>query len=414
MVQFVSEPFKSKAGQVPELQTLRGLAAILVLLQHCAFYIVDEGSLRLILEAVLNAHAAVVIFFVLSGYVLTRSLCARDLTIKRLLAFYVRRAFRIFPALWGASILALVVVSMFLDVDFGPFSTAFARASYNKDYLSVTAVLLSFAGLSVFLVPPIWTIRIELLGSLVIPIAASTRGKVSAFLVVLVVFSVLSVSFRSEKVIYLMDFVLGGGLAIFPLGRFRVRPLSARIIAICSCFLLLSVRELGDWRFQHNYHSHAPAFLEALAATVLIGVIVENRGAFNALNGRVGLFFGDISYSLYLLHFPLLVGIARAGQGQLAMLALDVGPLAAAAVLSFITMGLTTFLAWISYNLLERPGIELGSLVTGWLGLSESRSTVSALPYSAVSRVDLSELRSSTRATMHPSTDSKVSSVDNV
>lgn len=414
MVQFVLESFKPKAGQVPELQTLRGLAAILVLFQHCAFYVVDEGNLRLILEAVLNAHAAVVIFFVLSGYVLTRSLCARELSIKCLLAFYVRRAFRIYPALWGASVLALLVVSMFLDVDFGPFATAFARASYNKDYFHVASAVLSFAGLSVFLVPPIWTIRIELLGSLIIPVVASTRGKVSAFVLVLVVFSLLSFSFRSEKVIYLIDFVLGGALAIFPLARFRFRLFLARAIAISACVFLLSVREFGDWRFQNNYHSQIPAFLEALAATVLIAVIVENRGAFTALNGPVGHFFGDISYSLYLLHFPLMVGIARISQSQLNALILDFGPLAAAAALSVVTIGLTTLLAWISYNLLERPGIELGAIVTRWLGLSEGRSRATGIPHPAFSSSTLPELRSRTRAALRTSPDNKVSSVDNL
>jgi len=59
---------------VPELQSIRGLAALAVLLHHCSFLFVTSSTFHFFAEALFNAHAAVVIFFVLSGYVLVRSL----------------------------------------------------------------------------------------------------------------------------------------------------------------------------------------------------------------------------------------------------------------------------------------------------------------------------------------------------
>ena len=61
------------SGQITELQSLRGIAAATVMIGHC---LISYGPSALLigLSELLNGRAAVAVFFVLSGYVLTCSL----------------------------------------------------------------------------------------------------------------------------------------------------------------------------------------------------------------------------------------------------------------------------------------------------------------------------------------------------
>ncbi|WP_126175566.1 acyltransferase family protein [Tsuneonella rigui] len=83
---------------------------MVVLLGHCTLvYGLPEQARRLI-DIALNQRAAVLIFFVLSGYVLTYAwlrICGEPRALYR---FYVRRLFRLLPALWVASLVALVLL----------------------------------------------------------------------------------------------------------------------------------------------------------------------------------------------------------------------------------------------------------------------------------------------------------------
>src|SRR5262245_42816924 len=62
------------------------------------------------LSLLANGRGAVVIFFVLSGYVLTRSLRSSLFDRDSVLRFYVQRFFRIYPAIWVASSLGLFYI----------------------------------------------------------------------------------------------------------------------------------------------------------------------------------------------------------------------------------------------------------------------------------------------------------------
>ena len=62
-----------RRGHLVELQSLRGLAATLVVVDHCFSYYKSPHYLQNIRDVVGNGDASVVLFFVLSGFVLFRS-----------------------------------------------------------------------------------------------------------------------------------------------------------------------------------------------------------------------------------------------------------------------------------------------------------------------------------------------------
>lgn len=81
----VEESTKAVQGShhAVELQSIRGLAALVVVVHHCTFYFRYDPSVKYGFEVALNAHAAVVSFFVLSGFVLTRSWGKKDLAVRQ-------------------------------------------------------------------------------------------------------------------------------------------------------------------------------------------------------------------------------------------------------------------------------------------------------------------------------------------
>ena len=81
-----------RAGRhVAALDVLRGIAAMMVLLGHCTLVYGLPVQARQVLDIVLNQRAAVLIFFVLSGYVLTYAWLRLREEPRALYRFYLRR-----------------------------------------------------------------------------------------------------------------------------------------------------------------------------------------------------------------------------------------------------------------------------------------------------------------------------------
>jgi peptidoglycan/LPS O-acetylase OafA/YrhL len=154
----------------PELESLRGVAALAVVLLHIVLVVTNDGSGLLGPEAlsrmgwdkllftqisviVFNGRAAVVLFFVLSGFVLsigfdeTKRLDGGTYT-----RFLVRRAFRLFPALWATVVLS-VLVGYFLA------GQHYSLRSITSYFLLID---LSFA-------PPTWTLVYEIAVCIIYP-----------------------------------------------------------------------------------------------------------------------------------------------------------------------------------------------------------------------------------------------------
>lgn len=83
---------------------------MIVLIHHCLRAVHPAPITALIADRILDAQAAVVFFFVLSGYVLTASLAKRALDTPEIISFYIRRIFRIYPAILIACLAVVIVM----------------------------------------------------------------------------------------------------------------------------------------------------------------------------------------------------------------------------------------------------------------------------------------------------------------
>lgn len=364
------------AKPVMELQSLRGLAALIVVVHHCALYFDYGSGARSFVTLLLNAHGAVVSFFVLSGFVLSLSLMRAPIDSQRLVAFYIRRGFRIYPALWAGCALGLAYL-LVLGPGATMLGTEWARGNCGLWPLPPFRILVSLAGLKPYLPLPIWSLAIELVASAAIPLLVYAMSRsVRLFVVILAALVPLSVLGHGKLLFastYLIDFGFGAALALVVpnlRGALRSRNWLAAFTA-GGLALLWSARSLTGADFDTAYHDAATAMIEGLGAALLIGAIYVRPDGFGVLAGRRAMRLGDHSYSLYLLHQPvlsILVGVAAlVAPGLIAA-----HPALSTLLLIAGTIAVALPLAGIAYRCVELPGIVAGQrivrLVPAWMG----------------------------------------------
>ncbi len=329
------------------LQSLRGLAALVVLLHHASFLFATSPGLRSATEILFNAHAAVVVFFVLSGFVLCRSLGDGAIDAAAALRFWVRRAFRIYPGVWLACALGWLYLSLLAAMPTPMASLWFVRA-YP---VAAPDIVRSLAGIDSALVMPLWSVRVELVMSALMPLLwlAVRRGWGVPLLVAAAAAS-LGAGALHPELNYAFCFVIGA-VAARHVERFAVGP----GIGVAAVLVLLLFRRINPaWAFEIDFAAAVPTLVESLAGAVVVLWLAGGRGVPAALQRRPLTGLGDISFGLYVLHFPILSALSK-----LPVFA-RMAPDPAALLLTMLTLAVTLPLAALSYRWIERPGIALG------------------------------------------------------
>ena len=309
-----SNPLKRKAWtlfmetrrHIEELQTLRGFAALLVALSHLTTVYAIPDKVRISIDAVLNAHAAVIIFFILSGYVLTGSLVRRGLSRGSITGFYVGRLFRLYPAVWFVSLLSIAFLASMPPRLILPASSSWSM-EYLYPVLSLKTILLSFATLNFSLIPPIWSVFVEFLGSFLMPVLVGVsfwRPRLLPWLVLvmgLAVYPLAHAPHLLNYLCYMFDFGLGVLIAAYGSRVIFNAPLTT---IAASSMVLLFFRPLWFGLLNGHlmpivvgYNDATPMIVEALAGSVLIAVLAAGHGRSTLLNHAFSVRLGDISFS---------------------------------------------------------------------------------------------------------------------
>jgi peptidoglycan/LPS O-acetylase OafA/YrhL len=126
-------------SRFPALEGMRGLAVLGVVLTHCGFwtgrYVRGTGS-----PVLVHADVGVAIFFVLSGFLLSREWFRAEALGRppaRLRAFYWRRGLRILPLYWVTVVIALLAVPQTTDISLATWVRHFTLTQvYNLSWLA--------------------------------------------------------------------------------------------------------------------------------------------------------------------------------------------------------------------------------------------------------------------------------------
>jgi peptidoglycan/LPS O-acetylase OafA/YrhL len=314
------------------LDGLRGLAALSVALGHCFMTIggltMWESSignfsamngtdiaLRLV-SLLVPAESAVMVFFVLSGYVLWTSFQRKNFRFFADLPDYVcSRTYRLFPL----AIMSALPLGLLTD------------ASARELVLNMLLLHRSLNGV-------LWTLQVEVVASLqLFAIWCLTRGIAWKMAVAIALSVALVPFFRGNPyVVFVPAFVLGASVSLVPPGFWRRGPvIGAAIVALVITNLLFGFGGVSRC-------------FEILGATALVGAVAAGR--FRFLRSRICHFLGAISYPFYLTH-P--IGLFLAGP-VVQSLPLP-NPFARVAALAVLSIALAIPLAWVLHVFVEDP-----------------------------------------------------------
>jgi peptidoglycan/LPS O-acetylase OafA/YrhL len=336
-------------GFRPDIEGLRGVAVLLVVLFHSGLVAIPGGFI------------GVDVFFVISGFLITGLLIReRERTGGiRLSAFYARRVRRLLPA--GMVALACTLVASFAIL--GPRDRSRAAADGAAAALSVGNIRFALAAgdyfASVESPSPFlhfWSLAVEeqfylVWPALILVAAVGSRPRMGAGLALGLV---LTASFIANVVIsdiavnwafYSLptrawQLALGGLLA---LGTRRLERIPGMLRAIAGWLGLASL--VGAAFLLDGTVAYPGLFALAPtvggAALILSGTTAGGPG--DVLSLAPIRFLGRISYSLYLWHWPILVLPAAAAEGELATAA------------SIVLVAIAVAVAWASWLFIEEP-----------------------------------------------------------
>ncbi len=333
--------------RIKYLDSSRGIAALIVFFSHFQLIFLPQFSGSWLsftpVKFLFDGEAAVLYFFILSGYVLTKSLQKLDsLSLQGYIQFIVRRVLRIYPA-FLISLLLYFLIIPHLAI---PSGWAYAYWKFGQDTINMLKQALLLVRIpndpGLRWLPHDWTLSIEISLSFLLPLLALSFRR-SPVIILITIYSCIKF-LRLDPFVF--DFALGVFIASSEkkLLTFASRVNMGLIIAlaailICGGYLIPNFGKYADHLLIHH---------KSLGLSLLLIFILSNQSVQRNLN-RISL-FGKISYSFYLIHLLMLLLFFN---------------IFSSGILIFITSILSTILlSYIFFLFIEKPFIKIGHKLT--------------------------------------------------
>jgi peptidoglycan/LPS O-acetylase OafA/YrhL len=287
------------------LHALRGIAALVVVFGHILEPVGRLDPTYKSYGPLFNSAAAVTFFFVLSGLVLTLSISRTTLSLDSYSRYAIRRIFRLLPLLW-------------VTVAIGGFwlSTFDARAPMSfaeLGLLDIPKFIAGFIGYSLKPNPPSWSIFVELVISILLPLMWAVYSSPLRWLLVLLTLgaSAVVVGFQHHWNFYLINFL--AGMSILSWGSVA-KKVKAQTFWPCFTVIALTfylIRPLYKWDTGQLYNDLFGFpwinLVEVLLVTPLVAAIYYNSERFSFLSRKIFVLLGETSFSIYLTHWIVIV-----------------------------------------------------------------------------------------------------------
>lgn len=369
------------AAHLPALDGLRALAVLVVVQHNVSLLHGDHGLLVRQLENMLHrGWMGVQLFFVLSGFLITRILLDSQRSPEYFKSFYSRRALRIFPLYYATLIfLFLVLPSLGKTPALLAEDTPFLRQVWLWTYLSNWTGARGFGGGT----PPVfhfWSLAVEeqfyLLWPLVVHRCTPTRlMQVCAGVVVVAVLcrvAELAIG-SSPQAIYTSTLSRMDALALGAMVAAWLRSPwcpSAERATINKLLWAAGAVTVSGWIITRGFPGFtvteesvgftlvALAFAALIAASVLAASVPDAQGRwYRFLAAPLLRPIAKYSYAIYVFHAPLhvLVGLPLL-ERWIGTRTPSVGP--SLAYMAIMTL-LSYAAGWLSYRLIELPFLRL-------------------------------------------------------
>ena len=344
-------------NRLASLDWLRGIASVWVLFYHLDVTMQKEKyfAAQPLSDLAAVGYRGVDLFFLLSGFVMTLTLYgSKKERLHGMADFAIRRVFRIFP-LYLIVFIALFVAAAITGVG-GPegFVPTISNFVWN-------ALLLPRDDLTTYIPVSAWTLTHELMFySMCIFGFYSKR----LFWILLAVWSALC----------LLHFAGGSSVKNWAM---PLSPLNIYFLLGAACAMLtryLKTQNAFAWlgggllflvfaiyletqyfgsgnRTPYDAIVYASGFF---AMTLSMAIFTTGN---RSLLARILHYLGEISYALYLLHYPIIVVVA------MVVSRVDAGPIGQISFV-FLSIAVTLVASTLSFRLIENPGISLGKMAS--------------------------------------------------
>jgi len=337
------------------VDALRGFAIILVLIVHAMVATHGPKYFRI-------GQRGVQLFYVVSAYTLMLSLQARSLEKREIFNYFIRRFFRVAPMFY---------VALLVNLMWRPFG-----AEPDFSYGEIFVGFLMLHGFSPKLINTIviggWSVGVEFTFYLVLPFLFNKIKTFKSSLILMicsgVVFRLVCFKLRDAMPEYGEYFTFLWFPVEFPvfcMGVFSVflkdklqtsysaeklKTISKNLVAAGTfLFLIISVKN------QTLY------FTSLCFIPILVGLSIHSWRFFV---NRFMVFVGKVSYSMYLLHFFIIILLEKLLHNHQAIVDLHVPSSFAQFLLFFlVTFALSLPLSFLSWRFIETPFIRLGRFV---------------------------------------------------
>jgi peptidoglycan/LPS O-acetylase OafA/YrhL len=338
----------------PRIESMRGIAALTVAAMHVTSSLVEgipmRGSLDPwglpLIKALSNGYGAVVAFFVISGFVLARSL-DRNFGASR---FLQGRIFRLFPA-------AIATIGLFAVLFYRFGFVVYRGASYEP-----LDILANMAMLRTDIDRVMWSMKAELAATPLIFACVWVYRRLGARAVVATAVVLFGLAFVGQYSQLIGEDTNLALLFAFPVGilvHFKGETIARRlppgaavmgtlgsVAVFCACSFF---KPSGTWTL----------LVQCVSAATLVMLIAYRPEVplLAALDARIVRFYGQISYSFYLLH-PLTFWATGRLTAWL-LNGVDGLPVTVVAVTCILfSVAAITPLAYASWRLVELPAMN--------------------------------------------------------
>jgi len=285
-----------------DIQLMRGVAVLLVVLFHFGIDSIHSGFL------------GVDVFFVLSGFLMA---VIYDRSQKAI--FLLGRAKRLLPA-YFVTVLATLTAAYFVTTP-NEFNQVVKQSNFAALFSSNIGYWLQNSYFSKVEFNPLlhlWSLGVEIQFYLIVPILAIMIHKYKVLIAIIGIcslilcFKVLQISPKTSffmMPLRLWEFLLGYGAALYFTANGAIRYRNKTALGLISLFIVLCIPlmsvsgELSSILYGHP-GVHALVVSIATANVLIFGLpkFIESSKI-----GSILVVFGNYSYSIYLVHFPVIV-----------------------------------------------------------------------------------------------------------
>jgi peptidoglycan/LPS O-acetylase OafA/YrhL len=352
------KPIGQETRELRSLTSLRGLAAMAVVLQH--FSATAQQYCRVWIPSLApHGYIAVDFFFVLSGFIMSYTYLGtfQDRGMSAYGPFLAKRVARIVPL--NIAVVVMLAAAAGASLFLAGSNIFFESNNFIFDF-TANLLMLQGIGVGTNLNGPSWSISTEFAAYLAFPILVSlVFGRRSSLAVSTVVAAVVALCWLALLHPRLAMTSTGPPQSLircfteFTLGMVAYRlyrqPI-ATVLGRDSVTILLSVAAVASLMARYDL----PAVL--LFPAIVVAYAVNDGRAARVMQNRLFYFLGVVSYSLYLIHSPF------RPVAVLLLTAISPEPIGPAMALTFALLGSVAVvpLAWLAYVGIERPGRTLG------------------------------------------------------